>query len=153
MASYIVMEPASDRRGDAALFIRDAFALLAVILPVPWLLWHRLWFEAALALCAGLVLAGAAVWLNSENLAGIGSILIGFYVALEGGALKTAAARRRGYADAAIVEAGSIAEAEERYYRSRPSAQELPVLAASAPSARRQSSLPGAGLFALPGAH
>jgi Protein of unknown function (DUF2628) len=147
------MEPASDRRGEAALFIRDAFAPLAVILSVPWLLWHRLWFEAALALCAGFVLTGVAVWLNSEDLAGIVSILIGIYVALEGGALKTAAARRRGFEDGPIIEAGSAAEAEERYYRSRPSAQEPQVLAVSAPSAPRQSSLPGAGLFALPGAH
>jgi Protein of unknown function (DUF2628) len=153
MATYIVMEPALDRRGESALFIRDGFAPLAVILPAPWLLWHRLWFEAALALCASLVLAGGAVWLNSENLAGIGSILIGIYVALEGGALKTAAARRRGYDDAAIIGAGSAAEAEERYYRARPSAQEPPVLAVSAPSAPRQPSIPGAGLFALPGAH
>jgi Protein of unknown function (DUF2628) len=153
MATYIVLEPASDRRGDSALFIRDGFAPLAVILPAPWLLWHRLWFEAALALCAGLFLAGAAVWLNSENLVGIGSILIGIYVALEGGALRAAAVRRRGFDDAAIVEAGSAVEAEERYYRARPSAQELRVPAASAPSAPRQPSLPGAGLFALPGAH
>jgi hypothetical protein len=153
MATYIVMEPAADRRGEAAIFIRDGFAPLAVILPALWLLWHRLWFEAALALCAGLALAGAAVWLNSENLAGIGSILIGIYVALEGGTLKTAAARRRGFEDAAIVEASSASEAEERYYRSRLSAQEPPVLAVSVPSAQRQPSIPGAGLFALPGAH
>jgi hypothetical protein len=153
MATYIVMEPASDRRGDAALFIRDGFAPLAVILPVIWLLWNRLWLEAAMAFAASLVLAAAAVWLNSEYLAGIGSILLGVYVALEGGALKTAAARRRGFEDGPIIEAGSAAEAEERYYRSRPSAQEPQVLAVSAPSAPRQSSLPGAGLFALPGAH
>jgi Protein of unknown function (DUF2628) len=153
MASYVVMEPASDRRGEAALFIRDAFAPLAVVLPVLWLLWHRLWFEAAMALCASLFLLGAAAWLGVPQLAGIGSLLIGFYVALEGSVLKIAAARRRGYADAAVVEAGSIAEAEERYFRARPSAQEPPVPAASAPPAPRQSSLPGTGLFALPGAH
>jgi Protein of unknown function (DUF2628) len=153
MASYVVMEPASDRRGEAALFIRDAFAPLAVVVPVVWLLWHRLWFEAAMLFFASVILIGTAAWIGLPQLAGIVSILSGLYVALEGGALKIAAARRQGFEHAAIVEAGSAAEAEERHYRALPSAQEPPVLAVSAPSAPRQSLLTGAGLFALPGAH
>jgi Protein of unknown function (DUF2628) len=153
MATYIVMEPALDRRGEAALFIRDAFAPLAVIAPVLWLLWHRLWFEAAMLFFVSVMLIGTAAWIGLPQLAGIVSILSGLYVALEGGALKIAAARRRGFEHAAIVEAGSAAEAEERYYRAPPSAQEPSVLAVRAPSAPRQSLLTGAGLFALPGAH
>jgi hypothetical protein len=153
MASYVVMEPASDRRGEAALFIRDAFAPLAVIAPVLWLLWHRLWFEAAMLLLASLFLAGVSAWAGAPQLIGIASILIGLYVALEGSALKIAAARRRGCEEAAIVDARSAGEAEERYYLTRLEAQEQPVLAVSAPSAPRQSSMPSAGLFALPGAH
>jgi Protein of unknown function (DUF2628) len=148
------MEPASDRRGGAALFIKDAFAPLAVIVPVFWLLWHRLWFEAALTLCASLVLTGAAAWAGAPELAGIGSILIGIYVALEGGALKAAAARRRAFADSAIIEAGSLAEAEERYYRARPPiAQEHNKPAPSEPVLARPQPPTGAGLFALPGSH
>jgi Protein of unknown function (DUF2628) len=154
MATYVVMEPASDRRGEAALFIRDALAPFAVIVPVIWLLWHRLWFEAAMALCVSLTLTAAAAWTGSPQLVGIGSILMGIYVALEGGALKAAAARRRGYEDSAVVEAGSIAEAEERYYRSRPSiTQEHKKPAPSESVMPRPASSTGAGLFALPGAH
>jgi Protein of unknown function (DUF2628) len=153
MASYVVMEPASDRRGDAALFIRDAFAPLAVIVPVPWLLWNRLWFEAAMALCASLILVGVSAWAGVPQWVGIASILMGLYVALEGSALKIAAARRRGYQEAAFVDARSLSEAEERYYLARPLAQEPPVPAVIQAAAPRQSSLPGAGLFALPGVH
>jgi hypothetical protein len=153
MASYIVMEPAADRRGEAALFIRDAFAPLAVVVPVPWLLWNRLWFEAAMALCASLILTGAAIWIGAPQLSGIGSILMGFYVALEGGALKIAAVRRQGFEDAATVDARSVGEAEERYYLTRPSVPEPPMLTVSPPVTPRQASASGAGLFALPGAH
>ena len=153
MASYVVMEPAADRRGEAALFIKDAFAPLAVVLPVVWLLWNRLWFEAAMALFATLFLTGAAAWAGMPQLAGIGSILMGFYVALEGGALIIAAARRRGCEDAAIVDARSVTEAEERYYLSRsaepstlsPVARDLPAM--------RAAPAQGAGLFAMPGSH
>ena len=153
MASYIVMEPASDRRGEAAVFIKDAFAPLAVVLPVLWFLWNRLWFEAAMALFATLFLTGAAAWVGAPQLAGIGSLLIGFFVALEGGALKIAAARRRGFEDAAIVDARSVAEAEERYYLSRPPEAATPFIGAGVPIQPGSASAFGAGLFALPGAH
>jgi Protein of unknown function (DUF2628) len=153
MSTYVVMEPASDRRGEAALFIRDAFAPTAVVVPVFWLLWNRLWFESAMALLASFILVGASAWAGIPQLAGIASILIGFYVALEGSALKIAAARRRGCEEAAVVDARSIIEAEERYYLTRPLAQNPPIPTAILTTTPRQTFLPAAGLFALPGAH
>jgi Protein of unknown function (DUF2628) len=153
MASYVVMEPASDRRGDAALFIRDAFAPLAVIVPVPWLLWNRLWFEAAMALCASLILVGVSAWAGVPQWVGIASILIGLYVALEGSAVKIAAARRRGYQEAAFVDARSLSEAEERYYLTRVP-ETAPQYIGPSDTARPRPIFPsGAELFALPGAH
>ena len=153
MASYVVMEPASDRRGEAALFIRDAFAPLAVVVPVLWLLWNRLWYEAALALFSTLILTGAAAWAGEPHLDGIGSILIGFYIALEGSMLRIAAARRRGFEETALVDARSVTEAEERYYLSRPPEISPPTPAAKEVPAARPAAAPSAGLFALPGSH
>jgi Protein of unknown function (DUF2628) len=155
MASYIVMEPALDRRGAAALFVKDAFAPLAVIVPVVWLLWCRLWFEAAMAFFASLILTAAVIWIGAPQFVGIGSILIGIYVALEGGALKIAASRRDGFEDVAVIDARSLTEAEERYYISRPLVQS-PAASAKAvpiPSRPLTAAAPAAGLFALPGAH
>ena len=151
MASFIVMEPASERRGEAALFIRDAFAPLAVFVPVPWLLWNRLWFEAALALCASLFLAALAAWLGMPQLAGIASILLGLYVALEGSALRIDAARRCGFEEAAIIDAANMTEAEERYYHLSPLVPKAVAPAAAAPSVLRRTSTPDSGLFPLPG--
>ena len=153
MASYVVMEPASDRRGGAALFIKDAFAPMAVVIPVLWLLWNRLWYEAAMALCASVILIGAAALAGAPQFGGIMSILIGLYVASEGGALKIAAARRRGFEEVDFVDARSLTEAEERYYLSRspetipstPAARDMPAM--------RPAPAQGAGLLALPGSH
>ena len=151
MASFIVMEPASERRGEAALFIRDAFAPLAVFVPVPWLLWNRLWFEAALALCASLFLAALAAWLGMPQLAGIASILLGLYVALEGSALRIDAARRRGLEEAAIVDAANMAKAEDRYYYALLPVPKAVAPAAVASSGFRRAIASDSGLFPLPG--
>jgi Protein of unknown function (DUF2628) len=149
MASFIVMEPANDRRGDAALFIRDSFHVLALVLPVVWLLWNRLWYEALMFALASLILVGGLSYLGFQQWSGFASFLIGLYVALEGSALQLAAARRRGFLDEAIIDANSLFEAEESYYLTRPMLIDSPALPV-APSVR---GLTSSGLFALPGAH
>ena len=149
MASYIVMEPAEDRRGDAALFVKDAFRPLAVALPVLWLIWNRLWFEAIMAAIATALLLGLATWFGHPDWAGFGSLLIGLYVALEGNMLRIAALARHGYVEEAVIDASTLSEAEDRYYFRR---EALPV---AAKPASQSFSRPAshAGLFALPGAH
>jgi Protein of unknown function (DUF2628) len=118
MATYVVMQPErADGRIDAegAIFVRDGFALIAFLVPMVWLLWHRLWIEAALALAltVGLTALG--------NVAGFGfaapvlSLLVSIYAGLEGSALRLAALRRRGWHDFGVVEADSYDDAETRY--------------------------------------
>lgn len=148
MASYIVMEPADDRRGEAALFIKDAFRPLAVIVPVFWLLWNRLWFEAAMAFIASLILVGLGTYIGLPEWRGFAALLIGLYVALEGSALKIAAARRRGFVDEAVVDARSLNEAEEGYYFTR-----VPLMDAQRTAPIQSRGMTGSGLFAMPGAH
>ena len=49
MASFVVLTPPDDPEApERAEIIRDGFAWFALIIPVFWLLWHRLWFSAAL---------------------------------------------------------------------------------------------------------
>ena len=148
MASYIVMEPADDRRGEAALFIKDAFRPLAVIVPVLWLFWNRLWFEAAMVFFASFILVGLGSYIGLPDWGGFATLLIGLYVALEGSALKIAAARRGGFVDEAVVDARSLNEAEEGYYFTR---EPLKDVRQTAPIQSR--GMTGSGLFAMPGAH
>ena len=118
MAIFVVMEPPGTSRNDAvsgAVLVRDGFFVLAFLLPPLWLLWHRLWIEAALVFALGVGVAALG------EIAGLGfvgaalSLLVAVYVGLEGAALRVNALRRRGWREWGVVEASDKAEAEIRY--------------------------------------
>lgn len=115
MASYVVMEPPADRAPRDERIVRDGFHWLGFLLPFFWLIWHRLWIEAAvvvaIVLCLSLLTAqeGWAVAATALSLA------VSFFVGLEGAALRLAALRRRGWREWGVVEAESVADAETRY--------------------------------------
>ncbi len=118
MAIFVVMEPPAadaDVAADRAVFVRDGFAFWAFVAPVIWLLWHRLWIEAALALAAGVALAAIGETAGLGLLGAGLSLLVSLFVGLEGPALRINALRRRGWRDGPAVDAGSVAEAEIRY--------------------------------------
>lgn len=164
MASYVIMEPppeASGRVSRDPVFVRDGFAFLAFLLPFFWLLWHRLWIEAALALGVTLVLGGLGEYGGAGPLASLLSLLVSIYVGLEGAALRMAALRRRGWREAGVVEADSMADAEIRYFAepaddepdvadqtARPAAQPATGIQ---PPPRTPPSGPALGLFSYPG--
>jgi hypothetical protein len=151
MASYVVMEPAHDRTGEQAIFIRDAFAPLAVVLPVVWLLWHKLWIEAGIVLAAMLGLTAALEWLGAPQLAGFAALLTGLFVALEGSALRIAAARREGFSEKAVIDAVSQADAEEHHFLTRQSAIDIPGAGNRLPLGTAPVPGHNLGVFALPG--
>lgn len=157
MAVFVVMEPPGASGTEAAtgaVLVRDAFSFLAFLLPPLWLLWHRLWIEAALAFAAGVALTALG------EVAGLGftgaalSLLVSLYVGLEGATLRLNALSRRGWREWGVVEAASLDEAEIRYC-----AGEEPVLSGDAPPAasplplqgRPAASGPALGLFSYPG--
>lgn len=155
MAIYVVMEPggrADAAAGDAA-FVRDGWHFFAFLVPFAWFLWHRMWIEAALAIGAALLLAALDAQGGFTLVATGLSLLIAIYAGLEAPALRIAALRRRGWREAAVVEAGSSAEAEIRYFSGEepgPAAQ--PPLPAPTPGpAGPRPGGPALGLFAYPG--
>jgi hypothetical protein len=118
MASWIVMEPAgSGRAGNAAdaAFIRDGFSLPAFLLPPLWLLWHRLWIEAALAIAALILAAGLPQFTGFTVAALLLWLLVSLFVGLEGNALRIAALSRRGWQSWGVVEAGNLDDADTHY--------------------------------------
>ncbi|MFC5387236.1 DUF2628 domain-containing protein [Aquamicrobium segne] len=112
MASHVVMLPPLANptdRAERAVLVRDGFAWVAFFLPLLWLLWHRLWGEAfvAVLLFCGFLLLGP-----------VGSLLaflVGLYVGLEGQAMRIAALRRRGYRQWGVVEGANLDDAHMRY--------------------------------------
>lgn len=156
MASYVVMT-APGRTGpdgpDAA-FVRDGFAFLAFLVPWLWLLWHRLWVEAlvAVAIALGLSLLGT---LSGYAVAGsLLSLLVSIYVGLEGAALRIAALRRRGWAEWGVVEADTAEDAETKFVFEMddlPAAEPASPAAPAMRSFARPGSAPGPGLLLNPG--
>lgn len=117
MASYWIMEPPASRNSSAesARIIRDGFSVVAFIVPPLWLLWHRLWIEAAVVFAIGLGFTALSEALGLGIAASALSLLMSLFVGLEGPALWAAALRRRGWREWGVVEASSVAEAEIRY--------------------------------------
>ncbi|MGE0501202.1 MAG: DUF2628 domain-containing protein [Rhizobiaceae bacterium] len=117
MATYVVMERGGlgrDRTSDA-MFVRDGFHVLAFLIPVAWLLWHRLWIEAALVLAVQILLAMGSELAGVPLAGAVASFVVSIWSGLEGPALRIAALRRRGWTERTAVEAQSLDEAELRY--------------------------------------
>ncbi|GLS36787.1 hypothetical protein GCM10010869_23780 [Mesorhizobium tianshanense] len=116
MAIYVVMEPPGrGEKPDTTVFVRDGFSWLGFLVPPLWLLWHRLWIEAALAFVAMAVLSVVAERLSLGLAGSLLSLLVSLYVGLEGQALRIAALRRRGWHEWGVVEAGRLDDADMRY--------------------------------------
>ena len=159
MAIYVVMEPPAANAVEAAeraVLIRDGFAFLAFLVPPLWLLWHRLWIEAALAFAAGVGLTALGETAGLGLLGAALSLLVSIYVGLEGPALRINALRRRGWRDRGVVEAANAREAEIRYLAGREEPEEMavevpPLAPTCAP--RPASTGPALGLLGYPGRH
>jgi hypothetical protein len=118
MASWIVMQPAGVGRATGttnAAFIRDGFSLLAFLVPPLWLLWHRLWIEAALAFAVLLMAAVIGRATGVATAASLISLLVSIFVGLEGNGLRIAALLRRGWRNWGVVDAGNLDDAETCY--------------------------------------
>ena len=120
MASFTVIEPPADRDGERVLFLRDGFSLLAFVLPQVWLVWRRLWLEAALylVLMLSVTLGVRQGWLPSPAI-GVVSLLASLYAGLEASTLRLAKLLRHGFAELGVVQAENEAEAELRWFSTR----------------------------------
>lgn len=156
MAIHVVMEPpakAGQNASESAVFVRDGFYFLGFLVPVLWLLWHRLWLEAAVTLAATLALAVVGEAMGLAFAAALLPLLISLYVGLEGGALRIAALRRAGWHQWGVIEAGSTTEAETRYLYADDQVEEQPSapVAISSAASRQQPSGGALGLLQYPG--
>ena len=111
------MQPAGSGRAGAAdaAFIRDGFSWLAFLLPPLWLLWHRLWIAAVLAVNALVLAAGLERATGVAAAALLVSLLVSIFVGLEGNAMRASALRRAGWRSWGVIEARRLDDAETRY--------------------------------------
>ncbi|TIX58893.1 MAG: DUF2628 domain-containing protein [Mesorhizobium sp.] len=115
MAVYVVMEPPGRGEKPDVTFVRDGFSWLGFLVSPLWLLWHRLWIEAALAFVAMALLSMLAEGLRLGLAGPLLSLLVSLYIGLEGQALRIAGLRRRGWHEWRVVEANRLDDADTRY--------------------------------------
>lgn len=99
-------------------FVRDSFSILAFLFAPLMLLRHRLWlaffvYVAVTLLFALLQAAGVPDAVESAVVLGLH-----LFVGLELPSLRVRKLRRRGYEEAGVVVAGSLDEAERRFFAS-----------------------------------
>ena len=117
MAIYSVYLPpeSGNEASDRTVFLGDGPALLALIVPIVWLLWHRLWLEAALYVLI-MVAFGVSTQFGYPEIGAFLSFLPGLYLMLEGRELVRCRYERSGWHFDGVVEAGDIEAAELRYF-------------------------------------
>lgn len=116
MTAFVVMDREGKAPGSETEFVRDRFSVIAFVVPVIWLAWHRLWIEAVVALAAAVGLAALGTVAGFQSTAPLLSFLVSIFVAIEGPQLRVAALERRGYRQIATVEADNASEAELRHF-------------------------------------
>jgi hypothetical protein len=118
MASWVVLEAppgARIREGDELVFQRDGFSFLAFFLAPIWLLWHWLWVEAVAVIAISLAIAALERVGGLAVAAPLLSLLVSFFIGLEGSAMRIARWQRRGWRVAAVIDADSEHDAETLY--------------------------------------
>lgn len=118
MARYVIMrhiDPAPSGGRQPVIALRDEWSILAFILPVIWLLWHRLWFAAFFVLSAIVALGFLTIEPTYQAVILPANLLLNLFVGLEAAGWRIAKARSQGYTVVDVVDAGSREEAELRF--------------------------------------
>lgn len=142
MASYMVLIPQGDRNDpDRARVVRDGFSVFAFLLPLVYLLWHRMWLYAVLLVVFEVALGFWLDFSGQEAAGGVIQFALSLLIALESGTLRMKHLLSRGYVIDDIIIADRLSDTEEIYFSNRGQSAALP--SAFAPA---QRSAGGAGL-------
>ena len=116
MRVYTVHAPSADPdAAEHAVFVKEGLSWPALIVPILWILWHRLWLTLLGWIIFLLVVAWAGRLLDDRAataLAIIGQVLF----ALEANNIRRASLARRGWRDIGESFGRNRAEAEIRFY-------------------------------------
>ena len=155
MASFIVMERPASRSGAREFeAVRDGFHWLALLFPLFWFLFHRMWIEAVAVLVLGLGLGALMDYAGLDWLWPF-SLTISLFAGFEAPALRVAAMRRAGWREWGAVEARDRDDAEQRYLEEVGTPETFvavdPAHAVVPSGPARPGSGPALGLFSYPG--
>ena len=150
MASYLVLTPPDNRPDPMAIrFVRDGFSWAALVVPVLWMLSHRMWLFAIVLIA---VEAGVGVAIEMTGAAGAGTLValsLALLIALESGQIRAWHLMSKGWTVTDIVVADHLDTAEEIFFSQHPGSAEA-VKPAPVPVADPRlatGSAPALGLF------
>ncbi len=98
------------KKGRYVEVISDRFDLIALIVPLVWMIWHGVWVMLGL-----LVFVLVLAWMYSVYAPMAVMYAVGFLLAFEGGAVRRLEFRLRGWRQRGVVEAASADAAEEQF--------------------------------------
>lgn len=111
MTTYSIYAKANDRAAAEAVFLPDSFSWGAFVFTWVWALWNRMWIVAVIVL--SLMFIASALPAVPQFLLSLGvSIVMG----LHGNDLLGWSLSRRGHSEIALINGGSLEEAELRFY-------------------------------------
>lgn len=103
---------------EDTVFVRDGMAWPCLVIPVAWMLWHRMWVPAAIVFACSLAIAAIGKVGGDQVLANLIGFGFQFLVAFEANDLRRWSLGKAGYKEAGLVAADNLAEAEIRYFAS-----------------------------------
>jgi hypothetical protein len=120
MAVYTIHKRSGAVPDDVTL-VPEGFNVRAFLFTVLWALWHRLWVLACLIAVVLVAMATVPEYLGLRpELAAIVQLALALLFGFEANDLRRWAMARSGYQAIAMVSGASLAEAELRYFASRP---------------------------------
>jgi hypothetical protein len=136
MAVYTIHKRSGAVPDDVTL-VPEGFNVRAFLFTVLWALWHRLWVLACLIAVVLVAMATVPEYLGLRpELAAIVQLALALLFGFEANDLRRWAMARSGYQAIAMVSGASLAEAELRYFASRPRPLTVSEVAASATPSR-----------------
>ena len=97
------------------LFVKDGFCWPALVVPVLWILWHRMWLTLVYYVVFVLVVAWTGR-LGGDNLATTLAILGGVLFALEANNVRRLSLESRGFSEVGAAVGRNYDEAETRFF-------------------------------------
>lgn len=122
MKSYTVHQPVvpaldADKRAEELIFVREGFSWWAFLLPVVWLLYHRLWLSFLVVLILTFIInAGTSALGVSQIFATLAFLFLSLVVAFEGHNLKRWHLDMADYRFVGAVSGSDLYECERKFF-------------------------------------
>jgi hypothetical protein len=122
VTAFAVYEPPKEapdlsERADNLAFVKEGISWPALLVPLLWLIYHRMWIEFILLLVVYVALQAAfGTDPQGQTLAAWASLAVNVLFAFEANDLRTRALERRGYRLAGVASGRDRSDAERQFF-------------------------------------